>query len=285
MKDKIQWKFGDHRYMNGPQCHPGQVFSELTVIREAGKSNSGRYVLCACSCGKYSEVKVASLVSGNTKSCGHLRKVSHTVKHGRCGKGDPTYSTWRSIIGRCTKKYDWSWDQYGAVGIEVCDRWLNFLSFLEDMGERPDGMTIDRIDNSKGYSKENCRWATNIQQANNKTVNRIVNYKGHTGSLKETVGMFGGNYYLVRDRIRRGWSIEDAMNKPINEQYHEGRRKLSDEDAKQAIRDHISGESISFIAGKYGVSRRAMEYICKGINRSHLLREVEIERKPMMRGK
>lgn len=277
MKEKTPWEFGDLRYRNGPQMHPGQIFSELTVIREAGKNNSGRYVLCECTCGKSTEVKVSFLVSGNTKSCGHLRKVSHTIKHARSGKGDPTYNTWRAVVSRCTKKYDWSWDRYGAVGITVCDRWLDFSNFLDDMGDRPKGMTIDRIDNSKGYFPGNCRWATNVEQANNTTLNKIVEYRGHKGPLKETVSIFGGNYSLVKERIKRGWSMEDAMNKPVKEQYHHGRKKLSDEMAKQAIRERMAGESLSDIAEKYDVSRRAIEYICNGTNRSHLLRDVEEE--------
>lgn len=97
---------------------------------------------------------------------------------------------------------------YGGKGIKVCDRWMKFENFLEDMGERPRGLTIERIDSTKNYEPGNCRWATYGEQANNKSNNRLVTYKGKTLTAAQWARELGLRPKTVQQRLRRGWSME-----------------------------------------------------------------------------
>ena len=125
---------------------------------------------CVCDCGNEC-VKIGfQLTSGKTKSCGCLRGTGAIVHgHASAGRKSPTYSSWRSMIGRCyNRAYD-SYEFYGGKGVVVCDEWKGcFEAFLRDMGERPAGTTIDRLDSSGDYEPSNCRWATAEQQAHNR---------------------------------------------------------------------------------------------------------------------
>lgn len=152
----------------------GEVYGRLTVIeelhfKEANKPR-GRWVQCACSCGKTSVVKIEKLVSGHTTSCGcyiqEMRGKASTT-HGNCG--EPLFDVWRRMVARCTNPKDSNWRHYGGRGITVCDRWRTFELFIEDMmGSFQKGLTLDRIDNDSGYSRDNCRWATYSVQSHNK---------------------------------------------------------------------------------------------------------------------
>lgn len=156
----------------------GQVFGELTVVSHAGVSSNKRpkhQWLCQCSCGNQHVTVGENLRNGNSKSCGCR---GGKWKHGHCktvnGLTDsPTYMTWAAMKNRCTRQSHTAFERYGAKGVSVCSEWLNsFDTFLKDMGERPSGHTLDRIDNNQGYSKDNCRWATSRQQYENKSVVR-----------------------------------------------------------------------------------------------------------------
>lgn len=116
---------------------------------------------------------------------------------------------------RCLNKNKKSYSDYGGRGIKVCDRWMKFENFLEDMGERPAGMSLDRIDNNGNYCKENCRWATNHQQANNKRSNRLVTFHGVTKSASEWADDLGINRATLYDRLYRGKfvSVDRAFRK------------------------------------------------------------------------
>ena len=155
----------------------GEKFYRLFVL---GKSeNNRRKVICKCDCGNTKEVSIYSLLSGETKSCGCL-SIEASKANGRSScthgrrkradgqKSDPTYRAWIAMRLRCNNKNSQPYENYGGRGISVCERWDNFDNFLEDMGENLNGLTLDRIDNSLGYFKENCRWATYTEQNRNK---------------------------------------------------------------------------------------------------------------------
>ena len=121
---------------------------------------------------------------------------------------------WGAMIQRCTNSKNKDFGRYGGRGITVCERWHIFSNFLEDMGEPSSGMSLDRIDNDKGYSKDNCRWATRYEQAQNSRSNRVFTLQGESMCLAEWARRFGINYYTLISRIDRGWYIGDALKTP-----------------------------------------------------------------------
>lgn len=147
----------------------GQVFGRLTVLGRFRTTKTRTHWRCRCSCGKYTIVRVDSLTSGTSKSCGCLAEELHiTHGHYRNNKHSPTYSSWANMKKRCLSSKYPRYRDYGGRGITVCDRWLDFNLFLEDMGLRPGGMSIDRLDNDGNYEPSNCKWSTPKQQANNR---------------------------------------------------------------------------------------------------------------------
>lgn len=198
---------------------PGDRFGRLTVIAELPiGSYCPRMVSCRCDCGAIVECVLKTIRSGNTSSCGCLRRemvAAKNTKHGcrkRSGDSHPEYKIWKQMRQRCNNPRSGKWGQYGGRGIKVCSRWNDFLAFLEDVGPRPSVQhSIDRIDNDKDYEPGNVRWATPFEQANNKQKTKRFLWNGEQYTIGELSRMSGLPYMRISWRLAHGWSVERAV--------------------------------------------------------------------------
>jgi hypothetical protein len=195
----------------------GRAFSHLTVIKrsEVQHSSHVRWV-CLCSCGNCVIVQGNHLREGRAKSCGCWRS-ERLLKHGhaRIGKATPTYRSWYSMISRCSNSHNNQWSNYGKRGITVCKRWGVFQNFLDDMGKKPTKLTLERVDNEKGYQPGNCRWATQEEQQHNTRRNHNITIGGETRCLAEWRRLYSLNSPTVRKRMNRGWSPSMWFSPPV----------------------------------------------------------------------
>jgi len=148
----------------------GNRFGRLTAIERAANIGTATAFHCVCDCGNAVVVRGRSLRLGDTQSCGCFRAEKMAAKQTRHGGyGSPTYRSWRAMIARCTKASHHQFKDYGGRGIQIFGPWLSdYATFLTDMGERPDGTTLDRKNNDGHYAPGNCRWATRLEQNRNK---------------------------------------------------------------------------------------------------------------------
>lgn len=193
----------------------GQRFGRLVYVGEAGRQGKERMIAARCDCGTVRNYFAQALVRQTTQSCGCLRlEISSAsaraqmTKHGM--SGTPTFKSWSAAIGRCHTPTDSHYPDYGGRGIIVCERWRHsFENFYADMGERPSGMTLDRYPDVNGpYSLSNCRWATHVQQSNNKRTNQYVTRNGRTQTITEWAREFGVRDTLAFKRRKAGWPEE-----------------------------------------------------------------------------
>lgn len=178
-------------------------------------SGNGRWS-CVCDCGTRRTVVSWTLRVGDSTSCGCERDMeigNRFRKHGCTGTRE--YIVWRGMISRCNEVSSVSYPRYGGRGITVCDRWLKFENFLADMGRRPDGMSLERINNDGNYCLENCRWATPVDQARNTRTNTIWTVGGVARCVAAWSEETGLSSAMLFARVyRHGWTPEQAVSIP-----------------------------------------------------------------------
>lgn len=192
----------------------GKQFGLLKVIRRGERYPNSRTAvwICACECGREVRTTGALLRAGRFRSCGNRGcRNGGKVTHG-CSKGSRAYHAWMGMKARCYNPRGKAFQDYGGRGISVCQRWMIFENFLADMGEPPDGMTIDRFPNNNGnYEPGNCRWATREQQANNTRRNRVIVTSQGNLSVTQAASVAGVTYDAILLRIRNGAKGDDVI--------------------------------------------------------------------------
>ena len=192
--------------------HVGERYGHLTVIKPIGSTPKDVLWLCKCDCGNEKIIAARHLYTGRRSSCGCINPF---VTHG--GTRTRLYNIWAGMKQRCYDQKDPSYQKYGKKGITVCEEWIYDYPAFRDWSIKngyDDSLSIDRIDNSKGYSPDNCRWATVKEQANNRTSNRVYEVNGIKGNITQLSDVFSIKYATARARINRGWSAERAFTTP-----------------------------------------------------------------------
>lgn len=196
---------------------PGQRFGLLTVIAECAErcvTSRGRTIVryfCQCECGEATFTHKDHLFSGHSRSCG-CQQLKAITRHGK--SNSRVYHAWQHMVDRCTKESDKNYRHYGGRGITVCERWMKFENFLEDMGEPSLGLSIDRVNNNEGYRPENCRWATRKEQQNNRRANVVYEFKGERLTLVQWARRLGTTGQNIQNRLKLGWPLERALTEP-----------------------------------------------------------------------
>lgn len=205
--------------MPAPKDITGQRFAKLLVLRysERRSPSNKRMVWCKCDCGTEKELIASNLTSGMAKSCGCLIGESakeRFTKHGY--RSHPMYHRWAGMLKRCYDPKNAEYKNYGARGIKVCDRWRDsFWDYVADMGLPPSkDASVDRIDNEKDYSPENCRWATKKEQTINRRRTKMITFNGETLCIADWERKLGYSQGSLKGRIARGMTPEQAVAVP-----------------------------------------------------------------------
>lgn len=233
----------------------GQIFGRLTVI---DRDRSKKYVgwICQCSCGKYTFARSGDLNKGNVRSCGCISKETPNSKtHGQTGTSE--YRSWYALKQRCNNTKSNDYPRYGGRGIKVCPEWLNsFETFYKDMGPKPTPEhTIERINGNGNYEPFNCRWATRLEQNNNKSNNRLIeDLNGKLFTLSQIARDSELSYGLLWSRLNKGITTKEAINTPLIESklyYHDGYNlSLAD----WAVKTNIAKDTLRARIQTYGWS-------------------------------
>lgn len=200
----------------------GRKFGRLIVESRAddGYSSTGRRKInwnCVCDCGSHCVKSSRNLLSDHISSCGCLKSELLTERNKRSGTHGQSrsrlYSVWGGMLGRCRNTNNQAYDQYGARHIDVCKEWETFEPFKAWAVSHGynDTLTIDRIDNNKGYFPENCRWVDMRVQSNNRRSNVLLEYAGQQHTIAEWSRICGIHPDTIGYRLKHGWSVEDAI--------------------------------------------------------------------------
>lgn len=191
-------------------------YTVVDVVRREGKKRDE--LQCLCECGKTFYICPYMFGKENYKSCGCLRLRNTNIRnttHG--GSNHPLYNEYNSMVGRCYRKKHKHYSMYGGRGITVCDEWLKspqaFYDWVESVGGRPKGYSLDRIDNSKGYSPDNCKFVSQHDQLRNTRRNIQLTHNGITKCLTDWALEYGINNETARQRYHKGFSFEEIFSK------------------------------------------------------------------------
>lgn len=165
------------------------------------------------------------------------------------------YRMWSTMRKRCYSTKDKQFNNYGGRGITICERWSFFPNFVQDMGRRPKGFQIERINNDGNYEPGNCKWATPREQSNNKRCSRYLDFNGERMTAKQWADKLGVSYEAVMARLERGWSGKDTIAVPYGRRPPSRGRKLTDH---QVIEIRASRDTERALASKFGLSRTAV---------------------------
>lgn len=206
---------------------PGDVYGRLTALGGPiwrFKGDIPRWV-CRCDCGEIRDVPRARLLSGVVNSCGCLKRdvAGALLRRRRTTHGDYKnkqctleYRAWSSMMTRCTNPNYCKWNRYGGRGISICQRWLRYQNFLDDMGRKPGKQySLDRINNDGDYEPGNCRWATPLEQSNNRSSCIFVEWDGRCLTIKQWAKALGLKPLTLSYRLKQGWPISEALTSPL----------------------------------------------------------------------
>jgi hypothetical protein len=200
----------------------GMIFGRLTVLSfDHYDKHRHSHWRCLCFCGNETVVVGCNLVAGTSRSCGCGEIESryiHCLVHGHTAgdKQTPEYFSWCAMMTRCYNQNREEWYRYGGRGITVCERWHSFENFYADMGDRPEGLQIERINNDGNYEPENCKWATRIEQTHNTRRNLWLTFDGRTLCVSGWAREMGMGEATIRQRFHKGLSPEECLAKPLS---------------------------------------------------------------------
>jgi len=193
----------------------GFRFGRWVAVDFAFYKDATSFWLCKCDCGISKVVRLGTLTSGTSKSCGCLQKEKVTT-HGM--KKSPEWGTWSTMRGRCYNQKTIHYADYGGRGITVCDEWRHsFEQFYKDMGDRPTSKhSLDRINNDGNYEPGNCRWATGVQQHNNTRGNVFITHNGEVKTVAQWCFILGLSRHTIDWGLNKGLSINEILIKKNN---------------------------------------------------------------------
>lgn len=268
------------------ELNPGDVFGRLTIVSSVQRAGRTCGAIASCECGREVRISLGHLRCG-VKSCGCLRKDRSAVgkaisdakrqfssQHGGSVDHRAEHTAWVNMVQRCHNESNPSYFRYGGRGIRVCQQWRDsFHQFLVDMGKRPSPlMTIERKDNSLGYSPENCEWASRKDQARNHRRNRLVEFNGETKCLTDWAAIVGLSNPALEYRIDK-WGVEAAMTtaangKPKGESH--GNALLNDSIVRSIRELRSHGMSYPKIAQALNISKACAKQVGSGKTWKHV---------------
>lgn len=211
--------------MKRKNINHGTIFGTSMFICNV-ESEDRRMSLFRCDCGKEFITRTSRVISGETKGCGcrkgqnlpEIVKNNHPrLRHGFTKKSNknPEYPIWNAMLSRCNNPKNNAYSRYGGRGIKVCERWLDFVNFISDVGRRPSKIhSLERMNNDGNYCPENVKWGTPDEQRSNRSDNRLIEYHGIVKPLFLLAREFNIKPSVIHKRLKRGWDLEKSLTLP-----------------------------------------------------------------------